>query len=77
MDGSCTDGEIKGVKAEFSYSMMVSGYPDRNRRDIVKGVMERSEEVEREIREGTRVRFRSRKEIEKMKVKDKNRHRNT
>ena len=56
---------------------MVSGYPDRTRRDIVKGVMERSEEVEREIREGTRVRFRSMKEIEEMKGKDKNRHRNT
>ena len=77
MDGNCTDGEINGVMAEFSYSMMVSGYPESTRRDIVKGVLERSEEVEKEIREGTRIRFRTRSEIDEQKRKDKNRHRNT
>ena len=77
MDVKSTDGELKEVLSEFSYSMMVSGYTDRVRRDIIKGVLERKHQVEEEIENGTRVRFRTREEIDEMKGTNRNRHRNT
>ena len=63
MDAKCMEEEIKGVMTEFSYSVMVSGYPDWTRLDIIKCLMERREIVKQEIRDITRVRFRSRREI--------------
>ena len=48
-------------------SMMVSGYTDRVRRDIIKGGLERKHQVENVIEKGTWLRFRTREEIYEMK----------
>ena len=45
--------------------------------EVIKGVLERKHQVEEEIENGTRVRFRTREEIDEMKGTNKNRHRNT
>ena len=77
MDDSCTVEEVNHVMAEFCYNMMVSGYSVGTRMDIVNGVMERKDKVEEEIRAGTRIRFRNMSEIDQMREKDLNKHRNT
>ena len=77
MDRGSTEEEVKEVLGEFSNSMRVSGYTEKVRRDIVKGVLERGKQVESEIEAGTRVRFRTREEIDEMKGKNKHRHRST
>ena len=77
MDRGSTEEEEKEVLGEFSNSMMVSGYSEKVRRDIVKGVLERGKQVESEIEAGNRVRFRTREEIDEMKSKNKHRHRST
>ena len=77
MDDSCTDEEVNYVMAEFCHSMMVSGYSAGTRWDIVKGVMERMDVINEEIRAGTRIRFRNRSEIDEMRSNDLNNHRNT
>ena len=77
MDERGTDGELKEVLREFSHSMMVSLYSERVRRDIVKGVLERKQKLEGEIEQGTRVRFRTREEIDQIESRNMHRHRST
>ena len=46
------------------------------RRDIIKGLLKKKHQVEREIDNGTRVRFMTREERDEMKGTNRNRHRN-
>ena len=77
MDVKTEPEEVRETLSELSYSMMISGYSERVRLDIIRGVLERAKVIEQEIEKGDRVRFRNRKEIEDKKIEDKNRHTST
>ena len=57
--------------------MRMSGYGFYTRRDILKGVLDRSKAIEEDIRGGIRKRFRNRLEIKKGKDTLKGKHNNT
>ena len=67
-DQSTSRMERQNELTKFANRMRVSGYNERFRHDMVKGVIERWDRVEQEVREGERVMYRNRKEIKDHKV---------
>ena len=55
--------------SKFSNRMRVSGYSQKFRQEMLKGVVERWDKVEQEVREGTRIKYRNRREIREQKAK--------
>ena len=55
------------ILSKFMFSMKISGYDTKYRLEILKAALNIEEKEEEEILKGTRVRYRTRKEIEEMK----------
>ena len=65
------------VLGEFSNAMRISGYSLQVRHDIVRGVLERSKQMEELIRAGSKIRYRNFKEMETQKSSRYGKHKNT
>ena len=52
----------------FMWTLMVSGYDHKYRLTLLQGILKREKEIETEIKNGTRVRFRDRSMITSMKA---------
>ena len=69
--------ERQSIMSGFMNSLRISGYDVKYRLDLLKGINLRYEQIENEIREGTRTRNRNRSEIDNMKSEKGGRYGNT
>ena len=63
-DQDTTKERLHDILGEFSNAMRLSGYSWAFRNNIIGGILERKRQVEREITEGRKIRYRTRKEID-------------
>ena len=69
--------DMREVLGGFCNRMRISGYGPKTRKDIIRGVLERSKVMEENIRNGTMKRYRNRDEIIASKESSKGRFKNT
>ena len=67
MGPGVTNGEKNEVMSKYMNMLRVSGYDEKYRFQMLQCIINRQKEIEREIREGVRIRFRSREQIEEQK----------
>ena len=77
MDPKTWEEEGHKVMGSFMNMLRLSGYDAKYRHQILVGVLGRRLETEKEIRAGTRVRYREAEEIQRLKSEDKQGHINT
>ena len=63
-----SEDERNEILSEYCNSMRISGYPVNTRFHIIKGILTRQKQIETEISEGIRRRYRSGKEIRNQKI---------
>ena len=61
------EGERKQILSKFMNALRISGYTHAYRLELLKGILNRIKEIELEIVAGTRIRYRSRTQIEDQK----------
>ena len=61
----------------LSYQMLISGYDQHYRVNMIKGILERQDQVDQQVRDGTFVKYRSRDQIMDAKSKKLGKHPNT
>ena len=77
MSGIISKAERIQTFSTFANALRISGYNQKYRHDILSGVMKRIDEIEEEIQNGMRLRFRNREQIESAKAKRLGKHTNT
>ena len=77
MSGGVKDPERNQVLTKFMNQLRISGYDHRYRYDLLKGILERQDQIRQEIEAGNRVLYRSRQEIVRQKQARLGKHNNT
>ena len=77
MSGMISRAERISIFTEFANALRISGYDQKFRSEIIGGVFKRIKEIEHEIEQGQRQRYRNREEIESAKAKRLGKHLNT
>ena len=71
------DPEKNQILTQFMNQLRISGYDHKYRFDLLKGILDRQDQIRQEVESGTRVLYRSRREIVKQKQARLGKHNNT
>ena len=77
MSDDITQGEKCDALSQFMNTFRISGYDHYFRYQLLEGILKRQREIESDVREGKRVKFRSRAQIQNHKTNRLGKHPNT
>ena len=61
--------EKRDTLSRFMNTLRISGYDNKYRFQLLKGILDRKKQIDTEIQAGTRVRYRSRIQIQSNQIK--------
>ena len=77
LDSLATDMEKQEILSQFMAKLLWSGYDHKFRHQLLEGILKRANEIEKEISDGDRVRYRSRGQILSQKKQSIGKHTST